>query len=172
MTSQMADPYQAMVSFQQCLRTGILDLGLVKPHQNLYSHFDEPAPGVSRLTYVRLAEDGKTVTAFLSCIMNGEIDGCPCIALGYAVPERMRDRGLAKQIMQDVIKDQVAQANHAGHSTVYIEAVVDVSNTPSQRVAESVLAVPREEIVDSASKRPAYRYTRRFGEENDKNQLR
>jgi hypothetical protein len=159
MSSQMADPYQGMVSFQQCLASGILKLALVKPHKDLYSHFDVPAPGVNRLTYARLGKDGKTVTAFLSCIMNGKIDGCPCVAFGCAVPEGMRGRGLAKQIMRDVIEDQVAQV---GHSAVYIEAVIDVTNIPSQRVAEAVLAVPREEIVDSASKRPAYRYTKRF----------
>lgn len=162
MSSQMADPHQGMISFQQCLKAGILKLALVKPHRDLYSHFDMPSPGVNRLTYVRLDEDGKTLKAFLSCVMNGMVDDCPCVAIGYAVPESMRNRGLARQIMLDVINDQLIQMTHSGHSTLYIEAVIDITNIPSQHVAESVLAVSREEIVDSASKRPAYRYTKRF----------
>ena len=162
MSSQMADPHAGMVSFQQCLLAGILEVAVVQPHKDLYSHFDVPAPGVGRLTYVRLSKDRKTVTAFLSCVMNGEVDGFPCVAFGYAVPEKLRNQGLAKQIMRDVIQDQVDKAGKAGHSAVYVEAVVDVTNAASQRISESVLAVEREEIVDSASQRPAYRYTKRF----------
>lgn len=162
MSEQMADPHQGMLSFQQGLRSGILDLALISLHEDLYSHFDVPAPGIGRLTYVRLSEDKRSVIAFLSCVMNGEVDGFPCVAFGYAVPEDLRNRGLAKQIMRDAIQDQIRQAHRAGHASVYIEAVVDATNIPSQRAAEAVLAVEREPIVDSESKQPAYRYTKRF----------
>lgn len=162
MSTQMADPHQGMISFQQCLEAGILKLALVSNHKDLYSHFDVPAPGVGRLTYVRLSKDLKIVKAFLSCIMNGEVDGFPCVALGYAVPENMRNKGLAKQIMRDVIQDQIFQARQSGHTAIYVEAVVDVTNTPSQHVAETVLAVVRESIADAASGLPAFRYTKRF----------
>lgn len=162
MSTQMADPYQGMVSFQKGLRAGVLELGLVPKHQDLYSHFDLPAPGVNRLTYVRLTEDRRTVKAFLSCIMNGQVEGSPCIAVGYAVPEDLRNQGFAKQIFMDVIQDQIFQAGRGGHTTVYIEAVADITNLPSQRVAEAVLGVKRESITDSASSRPAYRYTAHF----------
>lgn len=162
MSMQMADPYQGMVSFQQGLRAGILELSLVPEHQDLYIHFDEPAPGIGRLTYVRLTEDRKTVKAFLACVMNGLVDDFPCVAVGYAAPEDMRNQGFVKQIFRDVIQDQICQAGRMGHTHIYIEAVVDVSNVPSQRVAEAVLGVERESITDSASNRPAYRYTAHF----------
>lgn len=155
MSAQLADPHQGMVSFQQALVAGILDIHPVKPHPDLYSHFDVPTPGVNRLTYVRLADDGKTVTALLSCVMNGEVDGIPCVSFGYAVPEAMRNRGNAQAIMRDVINDQIKQAKRP----LYFETVVDVDNVASQRVSEVVFEVSREEIVDSASKLPAYRYT-------------
>ena len=158
----MADPHNGMVSFQHALHAGIIELGQVPNHQDLFSHFDVPAPGVHRLTYVRLSSDRRTVKAFLSCVINGEVDGFPCVAVGYAVPESERRQGYAKQILQDVIKDQIRQAGSNGIETVYIEAVVDVTNLPSQRVAETVLDVERESITDSASGRPAYRYTARF----------
>lgn len=162
MSAQMADPYLGMVSFQEALREGILAIGLVSKHHDLYSHFDEPAPGVRRLTYARLNEDRKTVKAFLSCVMNGHVDGSPCVAVGYAVPEDMRNQGLAKQVLRDVVQDQIYQAAKMGVRVLYVEAVIDVENLPSQRVAEAVFNVERESIIDSACGRPAYRYTAHF----------
>lgn len=47
MSTQMADPQQGMVSFQQGLRAGILELAPVRQHRDLYGHFDVPTPGGS-----------------------------------------------------------------------------------------------------------------------------
>ena len=162
MSHQMADPHLGMVSFQECLRKGILRLAPVGKHLDLFSHFDVPAPGVRRLTYARLSKDGRTVKAFLSCIMNGEVDGFPCIAVGYAVPGKWRNRGAAKQILKDVVDDQICQAKKNGLGAVYVEAVVDVDNLPSQRVAAAVLGGVQERITDRISGRPAFRYTARY----------
>jgi hypothetical protein len=162
MSPQMADPHQGMVSFQKGLQAGILELAPITKHPGLYSHFDVPAPGVNRLTYARLTDDRTTVTAFLSVIMNGQIEGCPCVAVGYAVPEDLRNHGRARQIFREAIQDQIFQAGRNGHSALYIEAVIDMQNVASQRVAEAVLDVARESITDSASGRQAYRYTARF----------
>ncbi len=160
--AQMADPHLGMVSFQQALRQGILELSPVLTHSNLYSHFDVPAPGVNRLTYARLSDDMRTVKAFVSCVMNGRVEGHPCVALGYAVPEDMRNQGLAKQIVRDVIDDTIAQIGRAGAAAVYVEAIIDVENLPSQRVAEAILEVEGESITDGESGKPAYRYTQRY----------
>ena len=85
-----------------------------------------------------------------------------CIAVGYAVPQDERNQGRAKHILQDVISDLIVQARRFGEKTIYVEAVVDVTNIASQKVAEAVLKVDREQITDSESKRPAYRYTARY----------
>ncbi|MGF6180881.1 RimJ/RimL family protein N-acetyltransferase [Massilia sp. UYP32] len=161
MSAQMADPNVGMVSFQQALRQGILQLAPVKGHSDLYSHFDVPAPGVGRLTYVRL-DKARNVKAFVACIMNGTVDGYPCVSLGYAVPEDMRAQGLAKQIVEDVIHDTLLQVGKTGARVVYIEAITDVENVASQRVAEATLEAERESITDGESGRPAYRYTQRY----------
>lgn len=162
MSTSMVNPHDSMVSFQSALLRGELKLDMVSNYQALFSYFDIPEPEIRRLTYVRLSKDHKTVKAFLSCVMNGRISGFPCIAVGYAVPENARNNGNAKQILRDVVNDQIFQAGRNGIKTIYIEAVVDVTNLPSQRVAESVLNVERESITDSVSERPAYRYTARF----------
>ena len=155
MSTSMTDPHDGMVSFQQALRAGIIELARVSDHQDLFSHFDVPTPGVHRLTYVRLSKDHRTVNAFLSCVMNGEVDGFPCVSVGYAVPVNGRNKGRAKQILRDVINDQILQARDNGVEALYIEAVIDVTNMPSQRVAEAVLGVGHESIIDSVSGRPA-----------------
>ena len=162
MSTQMADPHVGMVSFQEGLQAGILELVPVPSKKNLYAHFDLPAPDTPRLTYVQLASDRKTVRAFLACIRNGQIDNFPCMAVGYAVPENLRNQGLAKQILTDVMQEQIALARQGGHSALYIEAVIDIENLSSQRVAEAVFNVEREDITDSESGRPAYRYTKRL----------
>jgi len=162
MSTQMADPHQGMISFQKGLRAAILQLHQVPNQRELFAHFDQPEPDVNRLTYVRLTNDRKDVRAFLNCIMNGMIDGSPCMAVGYAVPESLRQKGLAKQLLKDVIQDQIVQAGNNGFDTIYIEAVVDANNIASQRVAEAVLGVEREGITDSHSGLPAYRYTAGF----------
>jgi len=159
---EMANPHHSMVSFQQELRAGRLELNVVRNYHDVYSHFDEPAQGVFRLTYVRLSKDRMTVKAFVACVMNGQVDGFPCTSVGYAVPEDMRNQGFAKQLLREAIQDQAFQAGQVGHKAIYVEAVADVTNLPSQRVAEAVLAVEREPITDSASGRPAYRYTLRL----------
>lgn len=162
METQMSDPHIGMVSFQHGLRKGILKLDLVPGHKDLYFHFDIPAPGEPRFTYVRLADDRKTLKAFFVCTLNGQHNGLPCLQIGYAVPEDMRKQGWAKKIFKDAIQDQLMHAGRAGHKAIYIEAAIDVENIPSQRVVESVFQVERENIIDSASGKTAYRYTKRF----------
>lgn len=163
MTSQMADPHVGMLSFQEALREGDIEISAVKGHSDLYGHLDIPEPGTARLTYVWLTKNRKTVKAFVACVMNGQVDGHPCVAVGYAVPEKYRNKGYAKKTLSEVIQDQILQAGRNGFKGVVIEAVIDESNLQSQRVAEAVLQVERESIVDSASKKPAYRYTAHFG---------
>jgi predicted acetyltransferase len=95
-------------------------------------------------------------------VLNGEIDGYRCIAVGYAVSQDERNKGHAKQVLREVVIDLVLQARMNGAEAIYIEAVVDVTNLPSQRVAEAILNMEREEFIDSNSGRPAYRYTARY----------
>lgn len=159
----MVDPHDGLISFQQGLKQGILQIGVVPPHDDLYSHFDMPTPGAKRMTYVRLADDRITVTAFVSCIFNGEIEGIPCVALGYAVPEEFRGRGFAKRIVKDVLVDTQKIAAQSGLPTIYVEAVVGVDNIASQRVAANVFGVQPERITDSFSGEPADMYILRLG---------
>lgn len=159
----MTNPHDGMISFQRALLEGSIDVYPVPNHSDLFAHLDEPEPGLRRFTYVRLTEDHRTVLAFVSFVMNGFVDGYPCAAAGYAVPDAFRGHGRAKKILKDAIHDLVFQAGRNGLDVLYIEAVIDMSNIASQRVAESVMTgAERDEITDSLSGRLAIRYTSRF----------
>ncbi|MFN4186944.1 MAG: hypothetical protein ACK4FN_02835 [Acinetobacter johnsonii] len=159
---QMSDPHAGMTSFQECLLKGVVKVEPVTQHIDLYSYVDVPEPGVNRLTYARLDKNQKIVKAFLSCVPNGQFNGHLCIAVGYAVPEKYRNLGYAKNILRDVVQDLIFQASRNGKKVLVIEAVIDQLNLASQRVAETVLQGDRECITDSISQKAAFRYTATF----------
>lgn len=75
----MTDPTGGLVSFQQALLDGEINLRPGELDPELFVHADQPTPGFSRLTYVRL--DGRTVKAFVTAVSAGHIDGFPCFQL-------------------------------------------------------------------------------------------
>ena len=163
MSTQMSDPHNGLLSFQEGLKAGFLEIGLVHGHRDLYSHYDVPVPGGGgRMTYVRLSDDRKTVKALLSCVENGKLKDGPIYALGYAVAEPQRNQGLAKAILKDVLEDMRVQIGKVGRPVFYAEVVIGVDNEASLQVAEAVFTVPRDSITDPASGLPAYRYTVRI----------
>lgn len=155
----MVDPHDGYLSFQNELRNGNLVIGETASGSGVFSHFDMPEYGVRRLTYINLAEDKETVTAFVSCLFNGEVDGHPCLAIGYAVPEKLRNQGRASKLVADVVEDAKAQFLAAGVKKFYVEAVIDIENIASRKVAEKIFNVEPESITDRLSGRPALRYT-------------
>lgn len=162
MKKQMTDPQVSMISFQECILDSRFEIAPVSQHENLYSYADMPEPGERRLTYVRLDEDKKTVKAFLSCVLNGQVGGHLCVSVGYAVPEQYRNLGYAKSILRDVVQDLCIQAQRNGLRGLAVEAVIDQFNLASRKVAEAVLEVQAEPIIESLSKKPALRYTAKF----------
>ncbi|MGY3286292.1 hypothetical protein ACVW05_003918 [Pseudomonas fulva] len=158
----MSDPHIGMVSFQKALDNGELSPGPVRNHEHLYSYVDQPDPSTVRLTYVRLNPERSKVQSFVCCVRNGFVKGYPVVGVGYAVPEAFRNRGYAKQILADVVQDQVYQAGQNGIRELYVEAIIDITNIASQRVAESILTGSRNELDEGASGRPAVRFTSRF----------
>jgi hypothetical protein len=153
----MTDPTAALVSFQEALSAGGLRLERGRVDPNVYLHVDR-AQGKTRFTYVHL--DGKTVTAFVSFVINGTFEGHPNFAAGYAVPEPFRNQGRAKAILTAGIAEM--QNGFRGYPPFYVEAVVSEKNVASLKVAETVLGGEAERIKDSHSGEPAVRYARKF----------
>lgn len=159
MSSEIVNPHDSLVSFQECILMGVIRLAKVPGYSNLYSHVDEATPGVMRFTYARLTDDKRTVKAFCSCVKNGFHDGHPCISVGYAVPEKYRNQGYATAILQEAVNDLLSQARKGGIPTLVIDSVVGKENLASQRVTEKALKATRESIVDTESQKPAVQYT-------------
>ncbi|WP_313380807.1 GNAT family N-acetyltransferase [Achromobacter insolitus] len=155
----IVDPHDALVGFESALRKGILHLIPVPRHSDLLVHFDEPTPGIIRMTYVRLTEDSRAVKSLLMCVGNGKIDGYPCMSFGIAVGEPFRNQGLAKQIVKDVIGELAIQARDLGYGRYFFEAVIAEDNIASQRLAQGTIGGVKERITDSASGLPALRWT-------------
>lgn len=158
----MSDPHIGMVSFQNALDNGELSPGPVRGYQHLYSYIDQPDPETVRLTYVRLNPERSKVQSFVCCIRNGFVKGHPVVAVGYAVPEALRNQGHAKRILADVVQDQVSQAGKNGIRELYVEAIIDITNIASQRVAGTILTGSRDQLEEGASGLPAVRFTSRF----------
>jgi hypothetical protein len=154
--SEMTDPSNAMISFQEALSASALRPQPCALDRNLFVHADREL-GVPRLAYVRL-EGHAVVTAFVNLVQVEPIDGIPCFALGYAVPEAYRGQGRAKETVAAAIAEMRHGFGRAGIPSLYVEAVVGADNHASQHVAAAALKSAPEEVTDSVSGQPALRY--------------
>lgn len=151
----MTDPFVALESFQKALANGEVSLqpGVIDP--KLFVHLDRPN-GSPRFTYVRL--DRRTVTALVMFVLDDPLEGSPCFQIGYAVPERYRAQGRAKDIVVAAIAELKRGLNSNGVPAFYIEAVVGTDNEPSMRVAAATISTSPVRITDHVSGLPALQY--------------
>jgi len=106
--------------------------------------------------------DGTTVTAFANFLQCDPIEGLPCLAVGYAVPEAYRNQGRAKEIVNAAISDLRQVLGQSGqHPAFFVEAIVGADNIPSQHVAAQVISAESEAVTDQHSGMPALRYVRK-----------
>jgi hypothetical protein len=152
----MTDPSDALRSFQQLFLTNGVKLRPGTLDSKLFLHVDEED---GRFTYVRL--DGQTVTAFVVFALSTPIEGTPCFAIGYAVPEAYRNQGRGK----DAVGAALAEMQH-GFGRIwplfYVEAIVGTDNEPSKRIAEKAISNTPVAVTDQASGLPALQYLRRM----------
>jgi len=120
--ASMTDPTDGMVSFQQALLDGEIDLRPGELDPDLFVHVDNPAPGVVRITYVRL--DRQTVKAFASIVATEPMKGLPCFQVGVAVPAPYRGRGYAKSIVAAAISELKNGLSRNKIPSFYVESVV------------------------------------------------
>lgn len=153
--AEMIDPSVALPSFQQALETGELVPRQASTDPHLFIAMDPVGSGV-RLTYFR--SEGGQITGICMVVHNGFHEGVVCFDLGYATAEAFRHQGRGSELVGAAVRDHISGMARAGVSSLYIEAVVGVENIGSQRIAERHLNPNREEITDSVSGLPAYRY--------------
>lgn len=157
--ASMTDPSSALHSFQEVLSLGGIQLRRCVLHPELHLYTDR-ANGSARFTYVTL--DKRTVTAFVTLVACEPIDGTPCLQIGYAVPEAYRRQGRAKAAARMAVEELERGLSGKEWAALYLEAVIGIDNTASQRVAEHALSTTSESITDEVSGLPALRYLRKL----------
>jgi len=154
----MTDPHEGLVSFQQALDNGEIQLHACHTDRNLYVHVDQPAPEITRYTYTQLLAD-KVSTGISILVMVEPYKGLPCFQVGYAVPEKFRGQGIATDVLMASIKELRAGLSRNGVKVpLFIEALIDTTNASSIRVAEKVLGPSLKETTDEMSGTPAYQF--------------
>lgn len=159
--TRMTDPMEALVSFQQALFDGEIQLESGRVDRDLFMHADRPTAGVTRLTYVRL--DGRTVKAFVNAVSAGQIEGLPVFQLGVAVPEKYRNKGYAKSLLAAAIAEMKNGFSKTTIPSFYVEGIVGVGNEPSKRASAATISSNPTAITDEGSGLPALQYLRKIG---------
>lgn len=155
------DPSTALALFQQGLAAGHIPLQRAALDRTVFFCVDQTPSGSTRFTYMNL--DGPTISAFVSFITAGNIDGVPCFQVGYAVPEAYRGRGHAKSLIAAGIAElKNGLSRSMPGATFYVEAVVGADNEASQHVAAATLSASGDPVTDEVSGLPAFHYLRKF----------
>lgn len=155
----MPDLTSTTKSFEQALEIGAITVQKGALDSKLFLHLDKPN-GEPRLTYVRL--DGKTVTALVMFIQCEPVEGERCYNVGWAVPEKFQGQGRAAEAFKAAVNELRHGLARHGASTFYVEAVVDVDNKASQRVAEKVVSPAVKTATDSYAGVPVIQYLRKI----------
>lgn len=152
---EMTDPMNALVKLQAAVDHGKVDLNPCEIYPDLRMIADQPG-GKLRMTYANI-EKGKVLSVSLF-VLTEPIRGIPCFQVGYAVIEPMRQRGLASDIVAKGIQELRNGFKRNGLEKFYVEAVVAVSNTPSNRLAQRLLSETPNQCADAYSGQPSMQY--------------
>jgi len=122
-------------------------------------HLDYPTGDQAdpRYTYA-LVDENNGVKAMVIMAIAEPLNGKPCFAIGYAVPDKHRNKGYAKKAVSATLKEFKSGMKNAGIRDFYVEAIVGKDNDASNAVSLSAISSQRTEVIDSLSKTPCYRY--------------
>lgn len=152
----MTDPNDALVSFTAAFRARSIMLAKCETVDDLWVHHDEPLKGVHRLTYAFIAR--REVKGIVIVTPVDPVDGVRCFGIGYAVPDVLRGRGIAKKIVADAIGELRHGLSEAGVKHFFVEAIISVDNQASQAVAAATISSERKPTKDSHSGNSAFQY--------------
>jgi hypothetical protein len=151
----MTDPMDALVYLQEALDAGTVQMRSSDIHPDLKVLVDHPL-GELRLTYASIA-DG-IVQSIALFLMVDPLDGVPCFALGWAVIESMRGRGLATETMVKAMEELQKGLKRNGIHKFYVEAIVARSNVASNRLASRLVSDSPTTGTDAISGVPIFKY--------------
>lgn len=108
------------------------------------------------MTYARVVEGVvQSIAIFLSA---KPVCNVPCFALGCAVIESMRGRGLATEIVTKGMDEMLNGLKRNRLLEFYVEGVVATSNVASNALARRLLSESPRAGKDTVSGKPAFIY--------------
>ncbi|MFZ5635980.1 MAG: GNAT family N-acetyltransferase [Pseudomonadota bacterium] len=159
MANEMADPYIALKSFQEALRSGDIFPSPGEAHQDLLVLLDKPN-GEMRLTYALVKDE--TIVAIAMFIAADPFEGYPCFNSGYAVDESHRSKGFGKEVTSKAFDEMTNGFKRSGVPHLYVEAVISQNNTHSNKLAKSLFSDSPDAVTDSESGQPALHYLKKL----------
>lgn len=159
MANEMADPYIALKSFQEALRSGDISPVPGEIHQDLLVLLDKPN-GEMRLTYA--LEKDAAVVAIAMFIAADPFEGYPCFNSGYAVDESHRSNGFGKEVTSKAFDEMKNGFKRSGIPHLYVEAVISVDNAHSNKLAKSLFSDTPDSCIDSESGQAALHYLKKL----------
>lgn len=156
----LVNPMDTFKTFEPALKRGELEVERGRVDPKLIVHMDQP-DGTVRITYARMK--GESVIG-IAIITSAEFEnGLPVFQIGYAVPQHLRKRGIAKELVRAAIDEFTAGVARGGIVHFYMEAMVGVKNTASQIVAAHVFGGEPRQTTDQNSGEPVLQYIMEIG---------
>ncbi|EMR3754795.1 GNAT family N-acetyltransferase [Proteus mirabilis] len=152
--STMTDPYEGLISYQQALNDKLISPSPCSLYKDMTIYHDV-AEGNQRLTFAIM--DNGIVKATAVYVFAPNIDGIPCFGIGYSVAENYRKKGIATEIVTNSIKE-FSHGMKGKLPLFYIEAIIDLNNIASQKVALKTISNTPKETIDKISGKPAYQF--------------
>ena len=154
----ITDPMDALRFLQVALDAREVALQSCELHPEIGVLLDHPN-GVTRFTYASVA--GGNVQAVALFAEADRMHGLPCFNVGIAVIEPLRGRGLASTVLEKAIAEMKNGFRRTPMKAFYLEAVVSISNEPSNRLASKAFSSTRESGTDAYAGEPIFQYVRK-----------
>jgi hypothetical protein len=154
------DALHGLAARQVALLNDELNLRTAHSHPNL--HGCTRAEGGGPVLCYIMVEEGRAVTAMVNFRPREAIEGVPAFNIELAVPEDRRRQGRGQEAVDAALLELRHELNSAGVRNFLVEAIVEMENSPSRRIAENSISELSTATTDPYSGRPAFRYLRSF----------
>lgn len=151
----MADPMNALLSLQEVVAQGNLEnlnpqrCKVAKGYQMIFESYGR----IVRFSYAKIVTN--EVRALSMFATAQPINGVPCYNIGYAVATKYRGKGLGLEAVTKGIEELSNGFRRTNITKLFLEAVIDESNTHSISIAIKVFGNSGTPTTDSISGKPA-----------------
>jgi RimJ/RimL family protein N-acetyltransferase len=152
--SMKPDPMEALLSFQQVFNNGMT---VIKLDADYVERYDE-INGAKRYCYAKIVEG--EVQALATFGQEDPIEGLDCYSVNYSVSEKHRRRGLAVEVVNKGLKELKMRFGQTEMQSFYIDAIIDVTNNLSIKVAKKIFSSPGQKAKDRYSGTPSVYFQR------------